>query len=236
MVKNWNELSIGRYNDLMRVAKNSDGGDDLRDLVEVIAVLSGLTTDEVTLLPLATFRQYSNDALFIYSPLPEADASKVNKRIKIGGYTLRACLESRYMNASQFIDFQTYARMDDDDNKTVGLLSCLLVPEGMKYADGYDVLDVQRAIRENLSIVDAQNYAAFFLQWFRGYCRGMLIYSRWILRRIKDETKKAAISKKITETISYLNGGGSLGWTQFPSFAALPGSPFYNSELPNFSI
>lgn len=236
MVTKWSDVSIGKYNELIKIAKQSDGSDDLGDLVKIISVLSGLTADEVLRLPLATFRQYSAAALFVYSPLPEPDAAKISRRLKIGGYTLVPCLDTKKMNASQFIDFQTYTAMKDDDIKTVGLLACLLVPEGKTYGDGYDIIDVQRAIRENLSILDAQNYTAFFLEWLKGYCKAILIYSRWILRRIKDETRKATISKKIAATLSVINGGGLLGWIGFPSYGASLGNPYYNSELPNFSI
>ena len=90
-------------------------------------------------------------------------------------------------------------------------LSVILVPKGHRYNEGYDILEVQKAIREEMSVSDGVSLAGFFLTWCSKSIKDSLNYSRRMAEGIKDKTKREEILKMIQEQEMVLqtNGDGS---------------------------
>ncbi|MBQ5863839.1 MAG: hypothetical protein IIW66_00400, partial [Bacteroidales bacterium] len=75
---------------------------------------------------------------------------------------------------------------------------------------GYDIIQVQKALREYLTIPNCLALSAFFLAKFNKSMKGMLIYSKWIARmRLKKGQEKKKILKEIDQTMKEIpNGDG----------------------------
>ena len=143
IIDNYRDLPFGKYEEIVRLCETEMT--DLDRKVAVISVLTGKTEDEVLKLPLDTFTRYSAATKFLEAECPENLIPAVAKSYPVGGFVLVPVTDMREVTAAQYIDFQTFA--EDRDHKAVEMLSCFLIPRGCDYNDGYDVLDVHRAIR-----------------------------------------------------------------------------------------
>lgn len=156
MITSYNDMPVGVYEKIAAVLAQDLPDDDQR--LALLAALTGKTEDALLDEPLPAFREQMEAAGFLLTyPKP----AKLRQR-----YTLRGCsylptTREDKMSAGQYIDFQTYAAQKGDN--WAGVLSCILVPEGHAYNDGYDLGGVQDAIRAELCILDAIALRAFFL-------------------------------------------------------------------------
>ena len=195
MIDNYNKLSVGKYEEICDIDERETEPIDRQ--VAILSVLSGMSEDDILNLPIAEYQKMVRKSAFLNkdAPLP---TMRVFKAYKLGEFDLRPVKEVGQMTAAQYIDFQTFTK--DKTGRLVEMASCFLVPKGFKYNYGYDILEVQKAIREHMSIVDLDNLLAFFLQKLIDSMRGSLTYSGWIVKRMTDSQKKKELMTKIQET------------------------------------
>ena len=114
------------------------------------------------------------------------------------------------MITAQYIDFQSFHQAGFEDH-FVEILSCLLIPKGMKYNQDYDIIEVQDAIRKYLNVHDAASLYAFFIFSYRESIKDMLTFSLQEIQKIKDKEKREKIQGQIKDQIHLLvtNGVGS---------------------------
>lgn len=157
MITSYEQMPVGIYERLMAIATDKDLDTNAANLATV-AVLTGRTEGELLDEPLDEWRRQVDAAAFL---LVYPRAAKVRDTYELGGVRYRATLQDRRMTAGQYIDFQEYLKSGGD--RWAEVMSVLLVPEGRTYGSGYDVADVQAAVREHLCILDAIALRAFFL-------------------------------------------------------------------------
>lgn len=189
--------------------------DSIDKEVAMISILTDKTTDEVENMPLVELRGLTSQLGFLTE---KAEAVDVRKEYKVGDYILIPEKKITKIKAGQFISFQEFAKVYRDNNADVKyipyLLSCFMIPKGKKFAEGYDVEDVQEAIAEHLSIVDALSLTAFFLTKIKQSQANILHYLEWRLRLTRAKTEEQKIAKKMQITTlramrrSVLNGVG----------------------------
>ena len=172
MINNYNELSVGKYLRVLELCEDKSL-DNVERQVAILSVLSGKTEDEILNLPLPEYMEMSGRLKFLEkSPdLPESPA----KSYKVGKWVLVPVADIRNMTAAQYIDFQTFAAQDG--SRTVEIISCMVVPQGMKYNDGYDIVELQNDIREMMPVADAMSLYAFFLNSSRRSISNILTFS-----------------------------------------------------------
>lgn len=211
MITSYKELPLGLYLDILALPKD---GDELGYQVRVVAILNGMTEDEVLDLPLEKYAALAAAADFLTAPVLSDDGRHVHdgKRLPetytLGGEVLALTKSTKEMVVAQYVDFQTFGK---DLTAIPALLSCLLIPKGKTYNEGYDPADVQRLVRDFLPTSDAYAIAAFFLRTFAVSIRGTLTSS---LRRLKAKRKPTPLEKEtIRETealLRSLRGGAGL--------------------------
>ena len=211
MISSYDTLPVGKYLDIQAAAEDKAlSAIDLQ--VRVIAILADLPERDVLNAPIAQDREWAAGAEFLNAPAKQA--GRPASRYALGSFTLIPTLDLRKLTAAQYIDFQTFA--PEGSKRLVELLSVFLVPEGGNYNDGYDVLQVQDAIRDALPMSDALTLAAFFLNKYAALMRTTLISSVRAARKIRNKTKRAqamaeieAARKTMLGTLSQLAGDGS---------------------------
>lgn len=158
MITNYNSLTVGKYEALLRARADHEG--DTNELnLHVLSILSDMTVDELLDLKVPEFRAMMDRAGFLCTaPRP----SEVARQYRFGDLTLVPVTDVRKMTAAQYIDFQNFSNAGE--GRQAELLSCFLVPKGMKYNDGYDILEVQQAIRDFMPVTVALGLLAFFLR------------------------------------------------------------------------
>ena len=186
MIDNYKDLKIGKYLEILEACKA--GGDELETQVTLIAALSGKTETEILNMPISEYSALARSASFLTKApeLPEKPA----KAYEVGGFRLVPVMDAGKITTAQYIDFQTLAKQKD--SKVVEILSCLLVPEGKRYNEGYDIADVQKAIREDMSVADAMGAYAFFLESCKKSTRATLYCSA-----VKVARKKMPLMVKV---------------------------------------
>lgn len=161
-ITNYNELPVGRYLDICDLIRD-DAADQVDKQAGILSILSGLPVSEVLALSIGEYTALAAVSKFLEEPVPPVKA--VTKAVKLGDLELVPLKDIAKMTAAQYIDFQTLNTGKDTD--IVPLLSCLLVPKGHAYCEGYDIADVQAVIRDIMPTPLAVGLLAFFFKKLR---------------------------------------------------------------------
>lgn len=202
MIDNYNDLTVGKYQEI-RVLLNGKVVDEYSTNIQLVSILSDMTEDEVLSLELTQYKALNQKLSFLLQEPPKRMIANV---YKIGGYELETMLAIDKMSVAQYVDYQTFVK--DTDKFLVEMLSIFLIPKGHKYNDGYDIIEVQKAIRDNLSIVDAMSLSAFFLLWYQSLTKATLTCLTKKLKRMKRKMKDKEEIQKMEEAIANLENAG----------------------------
>lgn len=203
IIDSYNQLPLGKYMEIQEVSRN-ESLEDIDKQVQILSILTGVAEEEILHLPLPEYKELVTKSGFL---APEnINYHPVAKKYILGKFELIPCRDFRKIETCQYIDFQTYA--PDLDKYLVEFLSVILVPKGHRYNEGYDILEVQQAIREEMSVSDGVSLAGFFLTWCKKSIKDSLNYSRREAMRIKDKTKREEILGKILEQERLLETSG----------------------------
>lgn len=206
IIDNYNRLTIGQYMQIQEISKDANL-EDIDKQVQIISVLTGMDEEEILHLPITEYKELVVKSGFLN---PEnINYHPIAKRYILGKFELIPTRDFRKLETCQYIDFQTYAQ--DLDRYMVEFLSVILVPKAHRYNEGYDILEVQDAIRDEMSVSDGISLAGFFLTWCKRSIQDSLNYSKQEAMKIKDTTKREMILKKIREqeTLLAKSGDGS---------------------------
>ena len=203
IIDSYNKLTLGKYMEIQEVSRN-ESLEDIDKQVQILSILTGMAEEEILHLPIQDYKELVAKSGFLD---PEnINHHPVAKKYLLGKFELIPCRDFRKIETCQYIDFQTYA--PDLDKYLVEFLSVILVPKGHRYNEGYDILEVQKAIREEMSVSDGVSLAGFFLTWCRKSIKDSLNYSKQEAMRIKDKTKREEILGKIREQERLLETSG----------------------------
>lgn len=157
MITNYDALPLGTY---MRIdAALHTPAEDIDKQVEIVAILADMTTDEVLRLPLGDYASMAAQTAFLGKPCNPTEAD--GKPVEVAGLRLVPTSDFTKITTAQFVDFQTFSR---DIPRTIPqLLSVFLVPEGKAYNEGYDVAEVQEAVK-SLPLPVAVGLSGFFFR------------------------------------------------------------------------
>lgn len=157
MIDNYEALDLGRYMKIDRILRTP--AEEIDKQVQIVAILADMTEKDVLLMPLADYTALAMRAAFLGGKCEHKEAD--GEPISIGGMTLIPTKDFTKITTAQYVDFQTFAK--DFPSTLPELLSCFLVPEGKAYNDGYEVADVQKAVRE-ITLPVALGLTAFFFK------------------------------------------------------------------------
>lgn len=206
IIDSFNKLTLGKYAEIREITKD-ESLDEVDRIVAILSVLTGASEDDILHLPIAEFTDLSAKAKFLSAD--GFQAGRIAKKYKVGEWELIPVTDYRKLETCQYIDFKTYA--PDVDNRMVELLSVILVPRGHRYNEGYDIIELQEAIRDGMTVTEAATIVGFFLTLWPKLIKDSLNFSRQEAMGIKDKAKREEILKKIREQEERLrtNGDGS---------------------------
>lgn len=192
IIDNYRDLPIGLYLEICDIDRREDL-EDINKQVSIISVLTGMAEEDIYNLPLEEYRQLAAKSQYLRHPY-EGEILTAKNYI-VGEFTLVPVEDYRKITTAQYIDFQTFAK--DVERNIVEILSCMLIPKGKKYNQDYDVLEVQKALREHLCVADALSLLAFFFVQYRQSIKDSLTYSREMAMRLRDPEKKRRMLREI---------------------------------------
>lgn len=203
IIDSFNKLSLGKYMEIQAISRE-EGVEEIDKQTQILSVLTGTSEDEILHLPIVEYKELVAKSEFL---APEnIKYHPVAKKYIVGGFELIPVRDFRRIETAQYIDFQTYA--PDLDKYLVEFLSVILVPKGHRYNEGYDIIEVQKALREEMPVSDGVSVAAFFLTLSRKSILSFLNYSREEAERIPDRAKRKEMMEKIEAQERLLKGNG----------------------------
>ena len=205
MIDNYRNLPIGKYLEIVALSQDQSV-DALTQQVKTIAILTGMTDEQVLALPIMEYKELAGKTIFLEK---EYDGKlMVAKSYRVDGFELIPVKDFTKIITAQYVDFQTFSK--EGEKYLVETLSTLLVPKGKKYNEGYDMTDVHKAIRENLSVADVLSLYAFFLTLWVKLIKGFRTFSIEEIKNIADKDLRERLMKQIQQvTDSKTNGDGS---------------------------
>lgn len=203
MITSFRQLPLGKYLDILEVNKD-ESLEDLDKQVKTLSILSDIPEDEILHLPIAEYREMVVASRFVENY--DETSILVAKKYHIGGMDLIPVTDYRKVETSQYVDFQTFSV--DPEKNLVEILCTFLIPKGHRYNEGYDLLEVHKAVRENLSVVEAVSLSAFFLTLCRQLTEDSLNYCKREVKQIKDREAREKMMAKIQALEMRLNSNG----------------------------
>lgn len=202
MIDNWYDLKVGQFKKLMALG---DGEDEDR-YWKVLAILNDTDLDDIMTRPLPEVTAMRSKAEFL-NQYPKVPASKHIYKLGDTKYVFTDHIGD--IIVAQYVDFTNTPTDPEHITEQMGVL---LVPEGHKYGDGYDMEQVYKDIDEHMSFMDARACSGFFLGSFLRYLASQRRSLMKMVKRAKKEglaTEEAERSlQKLNETLSSMGYSG----------------------------
>ena len=187
----WENITIEKYYNIKDIL-DDETDDDITKNVKLVAVITGKDEDEVWSMDMAEAGEYISRLQFLNKfELPD----NPNMKFNLPGYQLKVMKDVSKISVAQYVDFQNFVKLPLREGMEK-ILSIFLIPEGCKYNDGYDIIDVQKEIRENLSFRVAEGLLSFFIEKYGE----LLIHSLVYCRRQVKKTKNPEMMEKLEKT------------------------------------
>ena len=195
----WDDISVGQFS-LIRSAYNDP---DMTEEDRCIGLISFIYNVNPLELEFSDFQRMVRELEFMNT---DVVPSEVKKEYILNGrkYTLQKAIN--HVSTAQYMDFHNYLKDGEADEKYADFISVFLIPEGMKYNDGYDIEDVKDDINRYMSITDALGIFSYFFHYF---VRFVQIFRRFTGRRI--ERMKSLTMEEKQKMKDIINQMGQIG-------------------------
>lgn len=177
-------ITIEKHKQIQKLLKDNNVEDMQAVQAELLAIYADTDVDSVMSYPLTKYHKlvekFYNDYFTDFSHAEPA----IKDKYTAGDMVLIPMLDFTQITVAQMMDFSVLS-VDPIEN-IEKLLAIFLIPKGKKYNDGYDLLEVQKAILK-MDFNEVSPLLAFFLRWFQG-CRQAIQIS--CLEEVRKQTKK----------------------------------------------
>ena len=176
-------LTIEKHKQIQRLLRDNNVEDMQAVQAELLAIYADTDTDTIMSYPLTKYHKllekFYND---YFTDFSHAEP-KIKDKYTAGDMVLVPMLDFTQITVAQMMDFSVLST--DPVENIEKLLAIFLLPKGKKYNDGYDLLQVQKAIL-GMDFNEISPLLAFFLKWFTG-CRNHIQIS--CLEEVRKQTK-----------------------------------------------
>ena len=177
-------ITIEKHKQIQKLLKDNNVEDMQAVQAEWLAIYADTDLDTIMNYPLTKYHKlverFYNDYFTDFSHAEPA----IKDKYTAGDMVLIPMLDFTQITVAQMMDFSVLST--DPIENIEKLLAIFLIPKGKKYNDGYDLLEVQKAILK-MDFNEVSPLLAFFLRWFTG-CRNHIQIS--CLEEVKKQTKK----------------------------------------------
>lgn len=178
----WENISIDKYYEIKDIL-DDETDDDITKNVKMVAVITDKDEDEVWSMDMAEAGEYISKLTFLNKfELPK----NPNMKIKLPNYDLVVMKDVTKINVAQYVDFQNFVKLPLREGMEK-ILSIFLIPEGCSYNTGYDIIDLQKEIRENISFRVTEGLLSFFIEKYGELLIHSLVYCRKQIQKTKDK-------------------------------------------------
>ena len=177
-------ITIEKHKQIQRLLTDGNTEDMQAVQAELLAIYADTDADAIMSYPLTKYHKlvekFYNDYFTDFSKAEPA----IKDKYTAGDMVLVPMLDFTQITVAQMMDFSVLST--DPVENIEKLLAIFLIPKGKKYNDGYDLLEVQKAIL-GMDFNEVSPLLAFFLKWFQG-CRNHI--QIFCLEEVRKQTKK----------------------------------------------
>ena len=170
-ISSWDELPLGIYKKILNLKPDEEDGN-----LKVVAILNGLTYEDILNQPLQVTKDMTSAASFLNK---KPRVKLIRTKYKLGDTTYVFDVSPSKITTAQYLDINSTPKDD-----LTSQLAIFLIPEGKSYNQGYDIEKVKEDIDKYLSAQEVASITDFF---------GILsrLYLRRAARRVKRLLRKA---------------------------------------------
>lgn len=170
-IDGWDRLTLDRYNSVIAVDPESEDAG-----LAMAASANGMTLKEAYDLPLHESHEMA-EAFSFAQKAPRV--KRMKETFTLNGREYAPVTDPSKITTAQFIDYDQLP----DKRDLISVLSCVMVPPGHIYNDGYD-LDTAKRDMKDLSVEEAVSICDFFV-------RGLGLYGVLASRTARKALKQA---------------------------------------------
>lgn len=204
--RSWSDITINDYKEILEIQQR-EYDSDLEKGIAVLSVLCGVDEDELYSIPISQLNGLLSGISWMNNEFT-FNQNWNSKYIKINGVKYDVIVDINKFTVAQYADFQIYWDKRDDVNYMGKLLTIFIIPDGKKYNDGYDIVELASILENYVSITDYNSVCFFFLKDLTLSTKASLYYSVWetmkMIRKEKNKEKKKELKelkKKIMQQI-----------------------------------
>lgn len=176
-------LTIEKHKQIQKLLKDNNIEDMQAVQAEWLAIYADTDVDSIMNYPVTKYHKLLERFYADYFTDFSHAEPAIKDKYTAGDMVLVPMLDFTQITVAQMMDFSVLS-VDPIEN-IEKLLAIFLIPKGKKYNDGYDLLEVQKAILK-MSFNELSPLLAFFLKWFQG-CRNHIQIS--CLEEVRKQTK-----------------------------------------------
>lgn len=204
--RSWSDITINDYKEILEIQQR-EYDSDLEKGIAVLSVLCGVDEDELYSIPISQLNGLLSGISWMNNEFT-FNQNWNSKYIKINGVKYDVIVDINKFTVAQYADFQIYWDKRDDVNNMGKLLTIFIIPDGKKYNEGYDIVELASILENYVSITDYNSVCFFFLKDLMLSTKASLFYSVWetmkMIRKEKNKEKKKELKelkKKIMQQI-----------------------------------
>lgn len=194
--KNYSELPINKYLEIKEIMISDD--DKFEKEMRIISILCDVSMDDLYEMELSSLQGINSNLAYLSESIKCSD---IKDSITINGKDYNVCTKVKEFTVAQYVDFQNYPK---DENHMAENLSTFVVPNGKKYGEGYDIVEVINEFKEHLSIEDAVNLQNFFIKKLVNSIKDILHSLLPLMKREMKKTKNPK-AQEILKTLKELD-------------------------------
>lgn len=168
MITSYDEMPLGVYVRILEILED-ETRDEVSTQVALVAALTGMTEQEVLLLPVPDFSDYAHKLGFLETPPAEKVMEEAPKTIELKGKQYEVHTDPNALNTAQFLAYQ--GAVKEGRAGWPALVSILIVPAGKGFGHvgpgdplAYDADEVTKEVAEHMPVTIANALANFFLR------------------------------------------------------------------------
>jgi hypothetical protein len=185
----WNDVTLNQFLKMKEIVQIEDETDRMLSLIELF------WGEDVVNLPVAEFNKKAKELDFLQNPVP---TNHIVKSATINGRKYKIDALLGHISTAQYVDFTNYAKQENNTDK---MLAVFFVPEGHKYNDGYDMLQVIQDMGD-LPIDIALSECFFFRRQFSKFIQ---IFQRSLCKTVNKSKMPKEMKNLLKEQVHLLS-------------------------------
>ena len=183
----WNDVTVSQFLELQELIKIEDETDRLLAIIELFF------GEDAVNLPLYEFNKKIKELDFLKTEVPK---NHIVNTATVNGRKYKVDALVGHISTAQYVDFTNYMKEDPEKNITK-CLSVFFIPEGHKYNDGYDMLQVIDDMG-SLPIDIAMSESFFFSRQYKKFIK---IFQSYSIKKIKKTDLPKEVKKNLIKVV-----------------------------------